>query len=110
VKQTIGLLTRRHVRIDSINPIGKESNSLEEVEAGLVHDERNVYTEYADPRRDYWSREVVPSLRRIPLNVWERESGKSRCILIDARLGRRRPHPRNQELLMSIARRLGVLP
>ena len=54
-KQTIGLLQRRHVRIDSVTPIGKESNSLEEVQAGLVHDEQNLYTEYADPRRDYWS-------------------------------------------------------
>jgi hypothetical protein len=30
--------------------------SLEDVQAGLVHDEQNVYTEYADHRRDYWSR------------------------------------------------------
>ena len=61
-KQTLGLLQRRHVRIDSISAIGKESNSLEEVEAGLVHDEQHVYTEYSDRRRDYWSREVVPAL------------------------------------------------
>ena len=73
--QAHGLLQRRHVRIDSINAIGKESNSLEEVEAGLVHDEQNVYTEYSDRRRDYWSREVVPALGNLPLNVWERESG-----------------------------------
>jgi len=46
-KQTVGLLQRRHVRIDHITPIGKESNSLEEVEAGLIHDEQNVYTLYA---------------------------------------------------------------
>ena len=106
----IGLLQRRHVRIDSITAIGKESNSLEDVQAGLVHDERNVYTEYADRRRDYWSREVVPALRKLPLKVWERESGgKSRRILIDARLGRRRPHRRNQELLIAIARRHGLL-
>jgi len=109
-KQTVGLLQRRHVRIDSISAIGKESNNLEEVEAGLVHDEQNVYTEYTDRRRDHWSREVVPALRQLPLNVWERESGgKSRRILIDARLGRRRPHPRNQELLIAIARRVGLL-
>jgi hypothetical protein len=38
-KQTVGLLQRRHVRIDTIINIGKESNSLEEVQAGLVHDE-----------------------------------------------------------------------
>ena len=44
----------RHVRIDTITPIGKESNSLEEVEAGLVHEEQNVYTIYEDPRRNRW--------------------------------------------------------
>jgi hypothetical protein len=108
-KQTLGLLQRRHVRVDSITPIGKESNSLEDVQAGLVHDEQNVYTIYTDTRRDYWSREVVPALRKLPLNVWERESGKSRRILIDARRGRRRPHRANQELLISVAQRLGLL-
>jgi len=109
-KQTLGLLQRRHVRIDSINAIGKESNSLEEVEAGLVHDEQNVYTEYTDRRRDYWSREVVPALWRISLKAWDRESeGKSRRILIDARLGRRLPHRRHRELLIEIARRHGLL-
>ena len=33
-KQTVGLLQRRHVRIDQVKYIGKESNSLEEVESG----------------------------------------------------------------------------
>ena len=36
-RQTIGLLQRRHVRIAEIVPIGKESNHLEEVDAGLIH-------------------------------------------------------------------------
>jgi hypothetical protein len=48
-KQTIGLLQRRHVRIEQIKPIGKESNSLEEVESSLIHAEQSVYTEYPDP-------------------------------------------------------------
>jgi len=108
-KQTLGLLQRRHIRIDSITAIGKESNSLEEVQAGIVHDEQYAYTEYADRTRDYWSTKVVPALRKISLRTWERETGKSRQILIDARRGRRRPHRRNQELMVSVARRLGVL-
>ena len=45
-------MQRRHIRIDQIKYIGKESNSLEEVDAGLVHSEQNVYTEFPDPRRD----------------------------------------------------------
>jgi len=43
------------------------------------------------------------------LRTWERESGKSRQILIDARRGRRRPHRRNQELLIAVAQKLGLL-
>jgi hypothetical protein len=48
------LLRRRHVHIDLINYIGKESNSLEAVEAGLIHSEHAAYTEYRDERRDEW--------------------------------------------------------
>ena len=39
-RQTVGLLQRRHVKIDQIKCIGKESNSLEDVDAGLVHSEK----------------------------------------------------------------------
>lgn len=35
-KQTVGLLQRRHIRIKQIKFIGKESNSLEDVESGVV--------------------------------------------------------------------------
>lgn len=55
-ERTIGRLQRRHIKIDLIKCIGKESNSLENVGEGMVHSEQNVYTEYADPqayRMDY---------------------------------------------------------
>ena len=39
-KQTIGLLQRRHVIMDLIKYIGKESNHLEDVDAGLIHSEQ----------------------------------------------------------------------
>lgn len=102
VKQTVGLLQRRHVRIDLIKYIGKESNSLEDVESGLIHSEQNVYTEYPDLRRDEWQTKIVPALRTIKLSVLEKQSGLSRRMLIKARLGRVRPHRQNQELLASI--------
>lgn len=50
-KQTVGRLGRRHVRIGNVHFIGKESNLLEEVEAGLVHDLQDAYTEYPDAWR-----------------------------------------------------------
>lgn len=106
-KQTIGLLQRRHVQIDLIKYIGKESNSLEEVEGGLVHSAESVYTEYPDPRRDQWQTKIVPALKAIKLSILEKESGLSRRMLIKARTGRARPHRKNQELLAAIVRRLG---
>ena len=107
-KQTVGLLQRRHVRIEQIKYVGKESNSLEEVEGGLIHSTENVYTEYPDPRRDEWQTKTLPALRKIPLPILEQKSGMSRRMLIYARTGRRRPHPRNQERLTAIVRKLRI--
>ena len=108
-RQTIGLLQRRHVRITSLTYIGKESNRLDEVEAGLVHAAESVYTEYRDPRRDAWATTVVRALSKVSLTKFEAMTGKSRRLLIDARKGRRRPHQRHQMLLVAVARRLGLL-
>jgi hypothetical protein len=66
-KRTEGLLQRRHVYIDSIKYIGKESNSLEEVNEGLIQAEQNVYTEYPDPRRDEWQVKILPALKKAPI-------------------------------------------
>jgi hypothetical protein len=107
-KRTIGLLQRRHIDMAALKYIGKESNKLEEVESGLIHAADSVYTVYCDPRHDEW--EIVrAALVKVPLNVFEKTTGRSRRMLIDARRGRRRPHVRNQRLLAAIARRLGVL-
>ncbi len=64
--------------------IGKESNSLEDVESGMIHSAENVYTEYPDPRRDEWETKIRPALRKIPVPVLEKESGLSRMMLINA--------------------------
>jgi hypothetical protein len=110
-KQTVGLLQRRHVRINMITPIGKESNSLEEVEAGLVHDEQNVYTVYDDPRRSHWQTKVLPAVKQVSLAMLVDACREklSRRALIDIRAGRSRPHVRNQRLLESIVRAQGLL-
>ena len=105
-KQTVGLLQRRHVRIDQIKYIGKESNNLEDVESGLQHSAENVYTEYPDPRRDEWETKIVPALNQIRLSVLQKETGLSRRMLIDARTGHRRPHRKNQELIAAALKAL----
>jgi len=95
------LLKRRHICIDQIKYIGKESNNLEGVDAGLIHSEQSVYTEYTDTRRDEWQTKTLPALKTLPLSRLIEESGLSRRALRDIRAGRSRPHPRNQVQLMA---------
>jgi DNA polymerase family B len=105
-KQTVGLLQRLHIRIDQIKYVGKESNSLEEVDQGLIHSAQSVYTEYPDPRRDEWQTIILPALKKISLSQLEEMSGLSRRTLIYARVGRKRPHQKNQEILSAIVKEL----
>jgi hypothetical protein len=102
--RTIGLLFRRHVRIGKIVPIGKESNSLEQVDAGMLHSADQVYTVYEDRSRDFWTREVLPKLKKERLSVLMQKTGLSRRMLIKARNGQVRPHPRNQRILAELLR------
>lgn len=110
-RQTVGLLHRRSIYIEFVRCIGKETNNLEDVESGLIHSAQNVYTEYPDPRRDEWVTTIFPALKKAPLDFLVKTSGKkvSRRMIIDARAGRSRPHPKNQELLKSILQRLGFV-
>ena len=88
--------------------IGRESNQLEDVDAGLVHASDGAYTAYPDRRRDYCQRVVVPALKQISLKAWQRDTGKSAVILIDARRGRD-GRTRNVDSCCSYARQRGVL-
>jgi len=107
--ETVGLLHRRHVRIGGIVPIGKESNRLEQVAEGLIHSANTVYTVYVDESRDEWERKIRPALNTVSLSVLGEETGLSRRMLIKARKGKARPHPRNQRLLISALRKFGKL-
>lgn len=103
-KQTVGVLQRRRVAIDHIKFIGKESNSMEDVEAEVVHSEENIYTEYSDSKRDEWQTTILPVLKKIPLKtLMDQCLGRiSRRALIEIRAGRSRPHPNNREFLIFI--------
>ena len=110
-RQTTGLLQRRHIKIDQIKCIGKESNSLENVDEGLVHSERNVYTEYSDPKRSEWITKIQPALKKASLLALVKACGKrlSRREIIELRACRKKPHRKTRELLESILKRLGFL-
>jgi len=102
-KQTIGLLSRRHIRIGQVRFIGKESNRLEEAEAGSIHSRGDVYTEYPDERRDEWATTILPIIKTMPMQKLMKLSGLSRSTLQAIRAGRR-PHAKNQAILAGIAR------
>ena len=108
-KQTLGLLQRRHVKIDQIKYIGKESNSIEDVESGLVHSETDIYTEYSDPKRDEWPTKILPALKRMPLTQLVILSRMSPSALKELRAGRSRPHRENREMLKAILHKLSLV-
>lgn len=51
-KQTVGLLQRRSVTLRELVHIGKETNRLEDVEQGLVHDRDEVQLVFHEPQGD----------------------------------------------------------
>jgi len=108
-RQTTGLLQRRHIKIDLIKCIGKESNSLESVDEGLEQSAKNVYTEYSDPKRTEWITKIQPALNKVKLAVLVKACGKrlSRRELIQLRAGMKKPHRKTRRLLESILQRLG---
>jgi hypothetical protein len=108
-KQTLGLLQRRHVRVGRIIYIGREANRVEEVEAGTLHSAQAVYTEYTNPRRDEWGGKILPMLRQFPVRVLMRLTNKSARMLSRTLNGRSRPRARNQVLLSSALRKIGML-
>jgi hypothetical protein len=108
-RQTVGLLQRRHVQIEGIRYIGKESNALEDVEAGLIHSTGSVYTEYCDPQRDEWATKLKPALEKPELSLLEKEMPFSRRTLSDWRAGRSRPHRKNWERITKVLRKMGIV-
>ena len=105
-RQTRGLLYRRHIQIGNIIFIGKESNNLEEVDAGMEHSLENVYTIYLIPEEIHGKDPSGPKLKTIPLSRLIAETKLSRRMLIKARTGQVRPHPRNQSILADAVKKL----
>jgi len=77
-------------------------NALGDVEAGLIHSEDGVYTEYPDPQRDEWVTNILQVLK-MPLAMLIEKTGLSRGALLDLRAARHRPHAKNSELVADTA-------
>lgn len=104
-RQTVGLLRRRFVRSipELTTHVGKESNKLEEIEAGLEHDPDEVWTEYADPGPDQWSTLVLPVLKQMPASQLAEATGLAMSTIKAARNGHTDPHPLNRQALIGAA-------
>ena len=108
-QQTVGLLQRRHIQIGYVKGIGKETNNLDDAEAGLLHSEDKVYTEYPDPQHDEWETQVLPVLKVTPANdILKIAPTLSRRMLMYTKAGKR-PHRRNQQLIVVALKTLGRL-
>ena len=77
----------------------------------MEHSEKNVYTEYSDPKRTEWIAKIQPALTSVKLAVLIKACGKrlSRREIIELRAGRRKPHRRTQQLLEVVLKGLGIL-
>jgi hypothetical protein len=98
-KQTVGLLRRRHVAIDSITYIGKESNRLEAVAEQSLLDPSRVYTDYPDPRRDEWATKILPKIKAVPLREACKDTGISRAQMQRYRNKDARPRAEHLETI-----------
>jgi hypothetical protein len=103
-RRTSGLLQRLWVVPSAITHVGKESNKLEEVQAGLVHDPDEVYTEYRDPAENPEWEAVVRVLQTIPRKLLIEQTGLSRSTLKAVCNRRCMPHRRNREALIRAIR------
>ena len=111
-KQTVGLLQRRHIRIDQIKYIregiqqpGRRRRRVDSLSAERLH------RMTPDPRRDEWETKILPALKKPQLSnlVEECRGILSRRAIIDLRAGRSRPHRTNRGPLLAVLRKLGRL-
>jgi hypothetical protein len=87
-RDTFGLLSRRPVQTLSITHIGKETNLLDEIQAGLIGDEEQVLTEYHDLQRNSWATIERPALQLLPAQTLASASGLPLRTVQYARAGR----------------------
>jgi len=102
-RRTVGLLSRRPVRALTVTHVGKETNLLDEIQAGLVGEEEQALVEYTDSRRDPWSTLVVPVLRTMPQRKTAAAAGIHRDTLADITAHRSKPRSATRERLTSLA-------
>ena len=107
-RATVGLLQRRQATVGRIDLIGKESNRLEEREAGEMtwEDSDQWLTTYED--HDEWYRIYLPQLGEIGEERLAEHVGISTRRIRDALKRRGLPHRRHRELMVQLVLNKGL--
>jgi hypothetical protein len=100
-RATIGLLSRLHVRVGSLHYIGKESNRIEDVQLGLVHELDEVVTDYKNPSLPPT---VLEALRRMTKTEIAKATGLSERQVQRIRNGKAAPNDRARRVLLDLAK------
>ena len=100
---TIGKLSRRPVFAMYPIYVGKESNRIEEVEQGTIHDWDEVRTEYHDPKSNPWRTIVVPVLKTMNRREIATRAGISRRHVIRLLNLEQMPSPELRDRLSELA-------
>lgn len=108
-KQTKGLLQRRAAHMAQLRYVGKESNKLEEMDAGLVHDWDEVRNIYNDPEDAVWETEILPRLKEIPAKELAKAAGISVRAVKAIRNGHAVPQPKTRAALGRAAMRIDAM-
>jgi hypothetical protein len=103
-KRTVGLLTRRNIRVGKIRYIGKESNRLEEVQNCMVSHEDEFRVTYIDPRLDPWPRYAVPLLKLVSSEQLAKATGISARMIKSYRKGAMPRRGNRQKLLRALVK------
>jgi hypothetical protein len=102
---SVGLLQRRPVHAAIPVYIGKESNNLDDRQAGLLHNLDDALATFSDARHDVWTNLALPVLHFPAVEIAAR-TGLHRRTVERQLSGKARPHPRNEALLVAAAAEL----
>ncbi|MDQ2889954.1 MAG: DNA polymerase [Gemmatimonadota bacterium] len=103
---TKGLLYRRHVRAGRIDLTGKESNRLEDVRKGQVHDWDEIVAKFQDPAYDEWEKRIRPNLAAMTTSEIAADTGVGERAARNLKHGHSRPSTEVlSRLLLAMAKR-----
>lgn len=101
-RTTVGLLGRRMVTAVGVEYVGKESNRMDDVEHGLVHDWDEVQSCYVDEASE-WRDVLLPKLREMPRAEAARRLAISERAVASLRNGHSQPRPATRRRLRALS-------